>query len=293
MGPETCVIVNPAAGRAEEGQALIEEDERLRGCKIEYTSRDGDIGQLGYQRVIVAGGDGTLNDVINAVGIEEPPTLGLLPLGTANDFARSLGIPLDLEGALDVIERGERHAVDVIRVRGSEKERLGINVSAGGFSGAVDEELDADVKGRWGAFAYLRTALGAMTELETYDIVLRFDDGEEDRLSSFNVAVANGRYVGGGIPVAPKARFDDGLLDVVVLKAGTLASLAALAPRILVGEHAEDEMVEYRRARRLEVSSDPPMRFNVDGELFAKGDLQFEVVPRALTFIAGDPDTAA
>lgn len=295
MGPETCVIVNPAASRAEEALGTLSRHESLRECDIQFSRGEGNAAEKarwasehGYELVVAAGGDGTLNEVVNGVGISDPPTLGLLPLGTANDFARSLGVPVDVESALKVLARADRVPVDAVRVSASERDRLFVNVSAGGFSGAVDEELDETVKQTWGSFAYLETALGAVTEMEVYELVARFDRGEEERFEALNVAAANGRYVAGGIPIAPEARLDDGLIDIVILGRGELPALATLAPRLLLGEHLDDELIEHRRVRHLELSAQPPMLFNVDGELFTEGDVRYEVIPRAFRFIRGD-----
>jgi diacylglycerol kinase (ATP) len=106
-------------------------------------------------------------------------------------------------------------------------------------------------------------------------------------METFNIVVANGRYVASGIPAAPTAVLDDGLLDVVISPMTTLPQLAVLMPQVLLGRHLESDLLLFRRATRVEIECDPPMAFNVDGELIGEGTARFEILPRALQVIVG------
>jgi diacylglycerol kinase (ATP) len=106
-------------------------------------------------------------------------------------------------------------------------------------------------------------------------------------LETYNIVVSNGRYVASGIPVAPQAVLDDGLLDVMIAPATTLPQLAMLVPAVLLGRHADSDLLLFRKVTRVEIECDPPMAFNVDGELMGEGTARFEVVPRALRMIVG------
>jgi diacylglycerol kinase (ATP) len=298
---EAFVIVNPGARGG--GQGVDRElRRRLPGAAVHRTDRPSHARVLarravlsGYPLVVAAGGDGTLNEVLNGIGpFLGQVRLGLLPLGTGNDFARSLGIPDDLDGALAVLEAGGVRHCDVGSFRDGRVRRLFLNVSAAGFSGEMGESLTPELKQSWGPLAYLRAALDTLPERTEYRLTLRFDDQDEVHESAVNLVVANGRYVASGVPIAPEARLDDGRFDVVLVRSGSLPSLAALASRVLLGRHLEevDDRLLFRRARSLDVSAVPTMPLNVDGELLGQRSGRFEVLPGALEMVAG-PDAPA
>lgn len=210
------------------------------------------------------------------------PALGVLPLGTANDFARNLELPLELEEAVDVLVRGRRWPLDLGEID-PPGDRF-INVSVGGFAGRIEDHVDSDRKRAWGLLTYVRSAMEALPELEPFRLELELD-GDTERLAAYQVVVANGRRTGGNIPVAPEAEMDDGRLDVVVFRAVEPPELVVLASKILVGQHLESEAVLYRRAERVTVGSEPSMRFRADGEEVGETPLHFRVRPRALEVV--------
>lgn len=246
----------------------------------------------GCELVVAAGGDGTVNAVVNGLmSVEEPrPVLAVLPLGTGNDLARSLELPVEWERALNVLEEERIRPMDVFRVRLGEESRYGANVSAGGFSGQAAEDLTESDKERWGPLAYLKTALEQVTRVRSYEAVVRVDDGVEQELSVCNIVVANGRWAAGGLPVAPEAEIDDGRLDVVVLRSAPVARLGAVAARMAAGRHMDHELITAFRSTTLDVRSSPPMGFNVDGELLGRGNVRFEILPEALRVLVGSED---
>jgi len=293
-----CVILNPNAGSA----AQVEERISAIGPhELLLTKVPGDATRLarqavanGFDRVIAAGGDGTLNEVVNGlVGAPRRVEMGLLPLGTANDFARTVNIPPDLEGAAAVLEAGRKQEIDVVKLTPSESPaHYFINVSAGGFSTKVDKNIDKQTKVTWGSLGYAISALKAFPELEPYEATLTFDDEPSVTVLIYNLVVANARFVGGGIPVAPEADLGDGLFDVIVFRAVTLTRLMTLVPKAMLGQHLDDDDVLYRRAGRFEVSSQPPFELNTDGEVIGRCPATFEIVPRAITFVVGTPADA-
>jgi len=299
MSPtSTCVIANPKSG-----SALVDLPERLAalGGKVDVwlTTRESEATDFartavrsGYGRIIAAGGDGTINEVINGIAPDfETVEFAVLPLGTGNDFARSINLPSgDFPAAVNVILRGQTRAVDIVRVF-SDRVRHFINVSAAGFSGAVNEKLTDEMKKTWGPLAYLRSAAAALPDLTDHHTVLVLDERETLEMTAYNVVVANARYVAGGIPIAPEAVLDDGLLDLVILPASSLPRLALIVPLMLTGKHWGDESLVCRRARKLEIQSEPGMWFNVDGELVGNEPATFEVLPRALRVVVGPEPT--
>lgn len=253
--------------------------------------------RAGDERVVAAGGDGTVHLVANGLmeggtSADTRPALGVLPLGTGNDFARTLGLELGLPPfeTIDVIRRGPLRTVDLIRVSHPDQAgatQYAINVCAGGFSGTVDEVLTSELKATWGPLAYLVGAVKALPDLSDYDTRIAWDGGPAEPVHAFNVVVANGRTAGGGKPVAPRANPEDGLLDVVVVRSGTGMDIARLVARLVAGDYLEDDRILFRRVERLTVESHPGMWFNVDGELRTNDPITFEAVPSALRVVTG------
>ena len=294
--PNICVILNPSAGSVHELDDLVKQIATLPKAEVQMTKKGGSAARLaraalrkGCDMIVAAGGDGTLNEVINGLQENAGETrVGLIPLGTGNDFARTIGLPTDLKAALEVLRLGHTRAIDLVRVT-SDKARYFLNVSAGGFSGLVNEKLTPELKKTWGPLAYLRSAAAALPDLRAYRTTLAFDNTESLMLDLYNVVVANGRYVAGGTLIAPEASIDDGLLDIILIQKRSAAELALLAAQVMVGAHLSSDAVVFRRAAKLTVNSKPGMWFNVDGELVGNEPACFEILPRALTFVVPKP----
>jgi diacylglycerol kinase (ATP) len=294
--PGIFVILNPSAGSAADLDDIVAKISRLRGVEIRLTTKPGSAARFaktalakGRRLIIAAGGDGTLNEVINGIGENlGDAAVGLIPLGTGNDFARTIGVPADIEQALELIRAGETRPVDLVRVT-SDEVRYFVNVSAGGFSGLVNEKLTPQMKKTWGPLAYLRSAAAALPELRAYQTTLAFDNAESLRIELYNVVVANGRYVAGGTLIAPDASIDDGLLDIVLIPKRPAAELAVLAAQVALATHLTSDAIVFRRAAKLTVNSKPGMWFNVDGELVGNEPARFEILPGALRFVAPKP----
>ncbi len=296
-----CVLFNPNAGSAHDADALHVAVEAASGFTLHETKSAADTRRLAASRaregcgvVVAAGGDGTINEVVN--GLAEagadgvPPaavTLGIVPLGTGNDLARTLCLPEEPALAFELARKGAARALDLIHVDAPEGQALAINVCAGGFSGSLDEVLTEELKRTWGPLAYLVGTAQALPDLDGYSVRLAWDDGPEEPADAFNIVVANGRTAAGGKPAAPRANPEDGLLDVVVVRQCSGPELAGLAARVLAGDYLDDERVLYRRARRLRVVAEPGMWFNVDGELLTKEPATFTALPGALRVVVG------
>src|SRR6185436_5940156 len=200
-----------------------------------------------------------------------------------------INVPADPKGAMEILLEGRSRRIDVVQATVGGKSRWFLNVSAGGFGGLVSEKA-SEAKERWGPLAYMRAAVDVLPDLQTFEtsIVLEGLDGTERlRVDTYNVVISNGRYVAAGIPVAPRAEVDDGLLDVMIAPATTIPQLALLVPKVLLGQHLDDDRLIFRRAARIEIESDPPMVFNVDGEILGEECAAFAVQPRALEMVVG------
>lgn len=243
--------------------------------------------------LVVAGGDGTVNEVVNGLGeagFPEGVTLAVLPAGTGNDCARTLGMPDDPEQAWETIRAGRPRTLDVACVRpyGAE-ERLFVNAAIGGAGAEVSDAADdPNMKARWGSLTYLRASLGAARRLRAHELEVSLD-GRRHRLRGVSVVVGNCRYAGGGRLAAPKANPEDGLLDVMVVEYAGLGQVLALAPTALTrSDYLERDGIFFARAENIRVSAHPQsFRFNTDGEVLGTGPAEFSVVPRALKTIVG------
>jgi diacylglycerol kinase (ATP) len=289
---KTCVILNPAAGTAKNFDKLTERFAQHGFIDLRLTKKTGDAERFaraavrrGCSLVVSAGGDGTLNEVVNGIAKHARDiSVGIVPFGTGNDFARSLGLPNEFEAAIQIVKKGRRKAVDLVRVK-SDRIRYFVNVSAGGFSGLVDEKLTPEIKRSWGPLAYLRSAAAALPSLRAYETEVKLRGHKPLICSSYNIIIGNGRYVAGGIPVAPKARLDDGLLDFILIPELPATEIAILVAQILMGKHLSNKSIVFHRATRVEVNSRPGMWFNVDGELVGNEPAVFEIMPRAIHFM--------
>ena len=290
----TCLILNPVAGSVKEAGGVQERLQALAPERFHISEQAGDAERFareaskdGAELIVSAGGDGTLNEVVNGIAAAGcNAALALVPLGTGNDFARSLGLPSDLDTAIDHISKGQTRAIDLVRVT-SDQVRYFVNVSSGGFSGVVDEKLTPEMKRTWGPLAYLRSAAAAFSELRGYATSVSLDDQTPMEADLYNVVIANGRYVAGGIPIAPEAELSDGLLDVVLIPERGPADLAIVAAQILVGKHLGSDAIVFKRAKKVAVNSRPGMWFNVDGELIGNEPAVFELMPQALRCVVG------
>lgn len=291
-----CIIVNENAGSADQAEALLQASERRDAVECWISKEKGDGTALarkaageGFDVVAAAGGDGTVNEVVN--GLMEAgghAALGVVPLGTGNDLARMLALPeRDPRDAIALLAAGERRAFDVFSMETPDGTFYGINAAAGGFSGKVDEALTSEMKSDWGPLAYLIGAASALPDLHDYDTYLKLDGEPERQVTALNVLVANGRTVAGGKRIAPTANPEDGLLDVVVIENGTVVELADVATRLVAGNLEASPLVTTYRARRVEVRSSPGMWFNLDGELMTKEPVVLKIEPGALDVVVG------
>lgn len=290
---KTCIICNPGAGSVDDGDSTFDQLRDEHGAAtVRLTKDSGQAADFahkaaedGYELVVAAGGDGTLNEVINGIaGHLDRVRVGLIPLGTGNDFARTLNLPASVEDNIAVLREGNIKPVDLVRVTNGGT-RYMLNVSAGGFSGAVGEKLTPEIKKSWGPLAYLRCAAEAFPELRAYRTSIVLDDMTPLDLNLYNAIVANGQFVAGGTQIAPEAKVDDGLLDLVLVPERPMSEMMVMAAQMLVGKHLTSDAIVFRRAAKISLQSAPGMWFNVDGELIGNDPVTFEVMPRAVQFV--------
>lgn len=288
------VIVNPAAGTASDREPLERLQTLLREAghdlHVDETASRGDAEHFarhaahsGSDLVIAAGGDGTLNEVLNGVAAVDGGlsacAIGILPAGTGNDFARTLGIT-DVEIAIGALAAGQTRAVDVVSLG----DRLFLNASAGGFTAETSANVTSDLKQAVGPLAYIIG--GARALLEHDPVPARIEaDGRAIDAELRLFAVCNGAYIGGGHQLAPSARPDDGLMEVCLVRASSTLDFLALLPRLSSGAHVDDDDVVYFRTREAMLTFTRAIRVNTDGELLEASRCHYVMRPGAVRMI--------
>lgn len=233
--------------------------------------------------VILGGGDGTLNAAASGLA-QTGLTMGVLPLGTANDFARTIGLPLDPVEAAKVIARGKKQIIDLGEVNG----HLFFNVASIGFSADMAAELTEDAKKRWGKLGYGILAARLLMRSRIFTAYLEHD-GETEKLRTMQVSVGNGRHYGGGMTVEENATADDGLLDFYSLEVDHWWRLLWLLPSLRKGTQGQWDDVRAFKTTEVTIRTSRRRPVNTDGELTTYTPARFRIRPKAVHVFA--PDT--
>lgn len=279
-------IVNPAAGRkrVREWTAAIRSFTEsmnfayeifITGCPKDGVEKGKVAIRNNCDIVVAVGGDGTVSEVVSAIK-DSNVALGVLPVGTGNDFARSLGIPLDVEKALSCLFSGQRKTIDL----GMVNDAYFINVASVGFDAQVVMEAQ-NIKGSIGGPpAYILAIFKALMNYRPFNIEIELDEGIERR-EAVLVAVANGAFYGGGMNIAPLADMNDGLLDVCLVNSLPRSKILRLFPLLFSGKHLLRPEVEYFKVKRMVVRCREGY-INSDGEILGKCPASFQIMPNAV-----------
>ena len=294
------ILLNPAAGSAEQSGSihrLIDQDDNL--TLIELKGADACASAVrravaeGCEIVAAAGGDGTVHDVLNAILSQEAPVaLGVIPLGTGNDLARTLAIGPDPRDSIAHLSLARIEHLDVMRVRTRSRTLYGINAVTGGFAGDVTEMLSAEMKAAFGPLSYIIGAVSALPNLSEYHITITAEGEEPARLEAVAIVAANGRTIAGGKRIASLANPQDGLMDVVVMKPSTLLDMADVDTRLVAGNLWGSKHIIHRQTRRLIIQGEDSLQFNVDGETVEGPDVDIEIIPAGIPVVVGANYTA-
>jgi diacylglycerol kinase (ATP) len=298
------LIVNPASGTDRAPGLLPLINARLRtvarDLDITMTTAAGDAERAAVRAVeercdalFVAGGDGTLNAAVRGLlgsgGPMQRPAVGVIPLGTGNDFAKALDLSEDPEVAVERLLEARVVEVDVGLLNG----RPFVNTSAGGFVADVSEAVTEGLKDVTGKLAYLIGGARALFGTEPFLARLTPPAGENAAaawagdLELAMFAICNARLIGGGYPIAPEALIDDGLLDVFLVKRMALLEFVGLLQTIALGQHLQDDRVLHFRAAGFDLQFNRPVRVNTDGELFETSRCEYRVLHRHVRFFCG------
>jgi len=298
---KAAVICNAQAGSVTSTHETLEAAAARRGWPLIIPPDVAGIPQAarkaverGLDRLVVVVGDGTLSQVLNGVApYLDRIVLALLPAGTGNDLARSLGLlTADAESVFTALEAERWTAIDVVRAVHSD---LGssyfLNAANGGFGGVVAEDVDPRSKQLWSGFAYWMAAVTKLVDLRPYHVEVAYDDGSWHG-DVYGLTIANGRFLGGGFKIAPRAWLDDGLLDVTAVPVLPAMELLAAGINFALEREQAGEHVTTFRAARIHIRSTPDLPFSIDGEPTRTLDTRFEVLPAALRVVAGPEPVA-
>jgi YegS/Rv2252/BmrU family lipid kinase len=307
--PRTTVIVNPKSqgGRLGKRWSEIADtigrafpfDEALTAAPGDATRLTREALRAGAERVVALGGDGTVNEVVNGffdesgASIAPDASFALLPFGTGGDFRRTLGLPTDLAAAARVIAANRRMRIDVGRLAftspsGERAHRMFANIASFGVSGVVDRLVNESDK-RFGRLSFMIATARATWSYRNQRVQLTFDGADRLEATINTVAVANGRYFGGGMMVAPKAELDDGQFDVIAMGDFGFRDLLKSGRRLYKGTHLSMDKVTARRARVVEAEGLEPgavIELDVDGECPGRLPARFELLAGALWVVA-------
>jgi YegS/Rv2252/BmrU family lipid kinase len=306
-----CVIANPSAASGSTEKAWPGIASELRShfgpYQVKFTEKRGDALTLalesarqGVRLIIACGGDGTISEVANGIldsGLDAE--LGILPSGTGGDFRRTLGIPNRTRDAAQILRNGKSKLIDVGRVtfvshNGEQTSRHFLGVASFGMSAEVVERVKHGRSDwlpknapRWlsGRVSFAVSMLQTAAQTSAARVIVQVDDRQERYLTVTNLCVANARYFGGGMKIAPDAKLNDGRFDVVSI--GDIGKLKILtnAPRLYAGSHLSMENVDHVLARKIVARPDSKERevlLEIDGELPGRLPATFQIVPSAL-----------
>jgi YegS/Rv2252/BmrU family lipid kinase len=279
------VLVNSKARRGQESIAPVVE--RLRGGGLAVTVEPfealpeiaRDIVRLRHMAdlVVVCGGDGSVSSAALAV-IESGLPMGIIPMGTANDLARTLAIPMDLQEAADVIVQGATRRIDVGTVNG----HAFFNVASIGLSTELAKGLDPALKKRFGRVGYALAAVKVLARARPFRAKI-VEKGTVIQVKSFQIAVGNGRHYGGGNVIEETAEIDDGHLDLYSLEMTNLWKLALMLRSFRTGRHGAWNEVRTARCVEFDIETRKPKPVNADGEIVTSTPAHFKVHPKAVS----------
>ncbi|WP_188497551.1 diacylglycerol kinase [Pullulanibacillus pueri] len=286
------LIYNPTSGRELMKRNLPYILERLEGAGYETschaTTGVGDATtsaraavQRGFDLVIAAGGDGTINEVINGLA-EQPnrPKFAIIPMGTTNDFARAINMPKDIEKACDILCEGHEVPLDIGKVN----HQYFINIAGGGTLTELTYEVPSKLKTMLGQLAYYMKGIEMLPSIRPTHVRIEYDGKLlEDEIMLF--FVTNTNSVAGFEKIAPNASYNDGMFDLLVLKKTNLAEFIRLARLALKGEHINDPKVLYTKAAHVKVETEEKMQLNLDGEYGGMLPGTFDSLPHHLQLI--------
>ena len=282
------VIYNPTAGRGQ-GAKLVKEAQHLLGPAFTWipTQKAGHAEMLAREAaktndvVVAMGGDGTVSDVCKGI-IGSNATLGVIPVGTGNDFARNLGLKLELGESVATILGGVVRRIDIGRINGVPF----VNNCGTGFDAQVMKTMNSGIRFTKGYTAFLLAILKTLPSYPPFTLTLEYEDPNgvpaTFKEKAMLVSALNGKMYGGGMVAAPFAEMDDGHLDVLIIKAVPKMQLLPLIGLVKGGGHMNHSAITMLKVRRFTMQTIPPQPINIDGDLRGLTPATVEVEPNVL-----------
>ncbi len=302
MKRSACLVFNPVAGQGDAEQDLAKILSLLEpeiDLDVQITSKELDAGELahaalerGAEAIIASGGDGTLSAAAEAlVGSNVP--LGIISRGTANAFANALGLADTIEEACEAILGGHTKIVDAAYCNGKPM----VLLAGIGFEAETVEQADRETKKRLGILAYIVSGIKQLRELESFDAEIETND-QIIKVTAAAITIANAAPPTSVLAQGPAGViYDDGLLDLTIVAPanarGAIAASFHLLQSALTGHAADREDIGYLRAKRIKVTTDPPQKVALDGEIIGTTPIEVECIPNGITvFAPASPDIA-
>ena len=278
------IIVNPEGGKGKSLKALAKVEQILKDRNVEYvvhkTERPGHATEITRElsatpdtNIIMMGGDGSFNEILNGVENFDNVTLGIVPCGSGNDFIKKSGHPLDVEKALEIVLAGNVEYCDYIQLN----DRRCLNVLGGGMD--VDVLLNYATRKHGPAkVRYYMSLFHVLAHARFHHLRLTVDDGEPMERSVFMIGVGNGGIIGGGIPICPSADPYDGELSIVVVNEMKKSKILVELPGFLSAKHVKKPYTEVFSGKKLRLEVLDDSKFEVDGEIFDSLDVHAELI---------------
>lgn len=300
---KTMCVINPTSGNGRTKDAwsnlekiLIEEGYEFSSITTKYPEEAIEITRKalhnGYSKIIAVGGDGTINEVVNGfyIGdkrINKHSCLSIIPMGTGSDFARTLRLPKTTEHIINLFESQNELYCDIVRTTftdwtGNSKIRHFINVADVGVGSETVARVNRNSKLLGGFWSFLLSAVYTIFTYKNRDITVLVDEEQVFSGKACIAAVGNGCFFGGGMKIAPRAKFNDGLLDVVIVKDFGKLELLINLPKVYKGTHLDHPKVSYYQGRKVKIIPNEDIYLEMDGETPGKGAIEFEVLPSEL-----------
>jgi len=294
--PRFAVIVNPKAAGGKAIKKLPEISAAASSVAPEYllhvtssiedaSLRAREFANLGIERIVAVGGDGTFNEVANGMlESEARPALGIVPAGTGCDLPRTLGVPTDITEALVFALTGEARPMDVGLAKTSTVERHFLNVAGMGFDAKVADRAQQK-KRLSGKKAYIAALAQSLTDFGYIDVRIEVN-GQEITTEAVFVSIANAQYLAGGFHFAPMARIDDGLLDLAIIDDISLPGFVKAVPSVIRGKHLSNPHWSHYTTTHVKVTATTPALVQLDGEIVGTSPAEFSILPKAIDVVA-------
>jgi diacylglycerol kinase (ATP) len=293
----TVFLVNPASANGSTGRRWPEIARRAAAAGLQgeplFSRSAGELTELarsaaddGAELLVVVGGDGSIHEVVNGIASREGVEIAVIVRGTGWDFARSLGLPRNLDRGIEVALSGRPRVIDLGRATyrlpgGGEGQSYFANVASAGMSGAIAQRANDSSKALGGKVSYILATFAVFARWTSNEIRVSVD-GETRHARMHDVIVANGLSVGGGMKLCPGAKPDDGIFDVLLIGDLTKRDLVLTMPKIFRGTHLPHPKAELLQGSSITVDAAEPLPIQLDGEQPGTTPARFEIVPQAL-----------